>query len=128
MFMDFTNVEEKSVKSTARAALIEELEAWLKEKFGEEYVTKTGSANFAVAVGEKGNEVCAEFGITMKDFVDHQTPRKGLVKAFNRKAVGAKFIADREQAEANKAAAKATNDKNRERDEAKRKAAKETEE
>lgn len=124
MFMDFTNVEEKSVKNTARAALIEELEAWLKEKFGEEYVTKTGTSDFAVAVGEKGNEVCAEFGITMKDFVDRQTPRKGLVKAFNRKATGEKFAADRAKAEANKAAAKAINDKNKARDEAKREAAK----
>lgn len=124
MFMDFSNVEEKSVKNVGRAELIAALTEWLTEKFGEGYVTQTGTSDFAVAIGEKGNEVCAEFGITMKDFVDRQTPKKGLVKAFNRKAAGEKFKADREKAEANKAARKATADKNKARDEAKREAAK----
>jgi hypothetical protein len=122
MFMDFSNVEGKSVKKVGRAELIAALTEWLTEKFGEVYVTQTGTSDFAVAIGEKGNEVCAEFSITMKDFVDRTTPKKGLVKAFDRKAAGDKYKADREKAAANKAARKATADKNKARDEAKREA------
>lgn len=128
MFMDFTNVEDKSVKTVARATGVSELEAWLKENFGEANVTQTGSGDFAVALGEKGNEVCVEFSVTAKDVFDRQTPKKGLVKAFDRKAAGDKYKADREKAEANKAARKAVSDKNKARDKAKREAKAEAEE
>lgn len=124
MFMDFSNVEEKAVKGTARETVLAELVNWLGEKFGVEYVTQTESGTYAVAVGEKGNEVCVEVGVTAKDFVDRTTPKKGLVKAFDRKAAGEKYVAHCEEMAANKAARKATADKNKERDKAKREAAK----
>lgn len=124
MFMDFSNVEDKAVKGTARAAVLAELVTFLSEKFGAEYITQTDSATYAVAVGEKGNEVCVEVGVTAKDVFDRTTPKKGLVKAFDRKAAGEKYTAHCEEMAANKAARKATADKNKERDKAKREAAK----
>ena len=125
MFMNFADVENKSVKNTARAASIVELEAWLKEHFGEANVTQTGSGDFAVALGEKdGKEVCVEFGVTAKDAFDRQTPKSGLVRAFDREAAGQKYKADRERAAANRAARKAVSEKNKARDEAEREKAK----
>lgn len=124
MFMDFSNVEDKAVKGTARETVLAELVAFLSEKFGAEYITQTDSGTYAVAVGEKGNEVCVEVGVTAKDFVDRTTPKKGLVKAFDRKAAGEKYVAHCEEMAANKAARKATAEKNKARDEAKREAAK----
>lgn len=120
MFMDFSNVEEKAVKGVAREAAFAELQAFLTEKFGAEYVTQTDSGAFAVAMGEKGNEVCIEFSITGKDFVDRTTPKKGFVPAFDRKAAGEKYVAHCEQMAANKAERKANSEKNKARDEAKR--------
>lgn len=118
MFVDFTNVEVKTVKGVARETAVSELFAMLTEKFGESNVTQTDSGTFAVALGEKdGAEVCIEFGVTGKDFVDRQTPKKGLVKAFNREDAGKAYKAkvaeaeEKKAANAEKKAAKAAKDK-----------------
>ena len=121
MFMNFESIESKSVKTEARKTAFEMLFDMLSEKFDADCITQTDSGTYAVALGEKdGNEVCVEFSITTKDFIDRQTPKRGLVQAFDRAAAGEKYAAAREKAEASKAAKKAASDKKKEKDEERR--------
>ena len=111
MRIDFSNVEEKSVKSTARATVFADLYEFLVEKYGAEYVSQTDSGVYSVAVGEKGdNEVCVDVKVSAKDFMNRQTAKRGNIAAFNRKAATTKYedkCAERDEKKAANAEKKA---------------------